>query len=65
MNTTVTFSESTTPASGSDSISSPGPGMARENADKSKAFSFDDSLPDGLGFFDALDEFDLIELEGS
>jgi hypothetical protein len=57
----VTFSDSTTPESGSPSISSPGPGIARLSAERSNTFSLDaDFLI--AGFFDALDDSDRIEL---
>lgn len=59
--TTVTFSDSTTPESGSPSISSPGPGIARLSAERSNTFSLDaDFLI--AGFLDALDDSDRIEL---
>ena len=67
-NTTETFSESNTPASGSFSISSPGPRIARFMTGR---VSFDLFLPlvkgafndERLVFFDPADWKDLIELQ--
>ena len=58
--TTVTFSESSTPASGSASTSSPGPGMARFTPTFSFDFFLDAEGRDRGGIF--FDEFDRSEL---
>jgi hypothetical protein len=58
--TTVTFSESRTPASGSASTSSPGPGIALLTPTFSFDFFFDAAGRDKGGIF--FDEFDRSEL---
>ena len=64
----MTFSESTTPASGSDSTSSPGPGIARLTpaaADPAGLFLDAEGRERGGIFFDELDLIELSDIRES